>query len=246
MIKAPIELRDLRRRIYVKAKAEPEWRFWGLFVHVCKLETLREAYALAKRNDGTELTCVTCGTWWLDETGDAKATSTDDRLLDKLEQARQTLGKLSARCSTYSASCSSAAGRCATCCWRRSVKVHAWRAAVGADARGSPPDGAWLEHALDPQYAALVRKQDLLDEQALAPDAMDATRVQRVREELERAAARRLQPHYRRVVLPCGVCAPGRLDRPARAAPLRDHPRARRGAQSRPADRRRRAGVGPL
>ena len=53
MIKAPIELRDLRRRIYVKAKAEPEWRFWGLFVHVCKLETLREAYALAKRNDGS-------------------------------------------------------------------------------------------------------------------------------------------------------------------------------------------------
>ena len=33
MRKAPIELQDLRRRIYVKAKAEPEWRFWGLFVH---------------------------------------------------------------------------------------------------------------------------------------------------------------------------------------------------------------------
>ena len=53
MIKAPIRLRDLRRRIYVKAKAEPEWRFWGLFVHVRKLETLREAYALAERNDGS-------------------------------------------------------------------------------------------------------------------------------------------------------------------------------------------------
>ena len=53
MRKAPIKLRDLRRKIYVKAKAEPEWRFWGLFVHVCKLETLREAYALAKRNDGS-------------------------------------------------------------------------------------------------------------------------------------------------------------------------------------------------
>ena len=35
---------DLRR--IVKAKAEPEWRFWGLYGHVCKLETLREAYAL--------------------------------------------------------------------------------------------------------------------------------------------------------------------------------------------------------
>ena len=27
-------------------------RFWGLYVHVCKPETLREAYLLAKANDG--------------------------------------------------------------------------------------------------------------------------------------------------------------------------------------------------
>ena len=52
MIKAPTLLQDLRRRIYVKAKAEPSWRFWGLYVHVCKMETLREAYRLAKKNNG--------------------------------------------------------------------------------------------------------------------------------------------------------------------------------------------------
>jgi RNA-directed DNA polymerase len=52
MTKAPIDLQDLRRRIYVKAKAEPSWRFWGLYVHVCKVETLREAYTLAKKNNG--------------------------------------------------------------------------------------------------------------------------------------------------------------------------------------------------
>ena len=52
MTKAPISLQDLRRRIYRKAKAEPAWRFWGLYVHVCKLETLREAYRLAKNNNG--------------------------------------------------------------------------------------------------------------------------------------------------------------------------------------------------
>ena len=52
MTKAPVDLQDLRRRIYVKAKAEPSWRFWGLYVHVCKMETLSEAYALAKENDG--------------------------------------------------------------------------------------------------------------------------------------------------------------------------------------------------
>jgi len=50
MKNAPISLQDLRRRIYVKAKAEPTWRFWGLYV--CKMETLHEAYQMAKSNDG--------------------------------------------------------------------------------------------------------------------------------------------------------------------------------------------------
>jgi RNA-directed DNA polymerase len=52
MIKTSIDLQDLRRRIYIKAKAETSWKFWGLYVHVCKVETLREAYVLAKENDG--------------------------------------------------------------------------------------------------------------------------------------------------------------------------------------------------
>jgi len=52
MTKAPISLQDLRRSLYVKAKAEPLWRFWGLYVHVCKMETLWAAYEMAKKNDG--------------------------------------------------------------------------------------------------------------------------------------------------------------------------------------------------
>ena len=44
MIKTPISLQDLRRKIYVKAKAESQWRFWGLYVHICKMEVLKEAY----------------------------------------------------------------------------------------------------------------------------------------------------------------------------------------------------------
>ena len=52
MTKASSDLQDLRRRIYVKAKAEPSWRFWGLYVHVCKMDTLRAAYEMAKQNDG--------------------------------------------------------------------------------------------------------------------------------------------------------------------------------------------------
>jgi RNA-directed DNA polymerase len=52
MTKAPVSLQNLRKRIYIKAKAEPEWRFWGLYVHVCKLETLQEAYRMARENNG--------------------------------------------------------------------------------------------------------------------------------------------------------------------------------------------------
>jgi RNA-directed DNA polymerase len=52
MIKTPINLQDLRRKIYTKAKADTAWRFWGLYVHICKMETLNEAYLLAKKNNG--------------------------------------------------------------------------------------------------------------------------------------------------------------------------------------------------
>jgi RNA-directed DNA polymerase len=52
MTAAPISLQDLQRRLYVKAKAEKDWRFWGLYVHVVKLETLHAAYALAKQDNG--------------------------------------------------------------------------------------------------------------------------------------------------------------------------------------------------
>jgi RNA-directed DNA polymerase len=52
MIKASIGLQDLRRKIYLKAKSDKTWRFWGLYVHVCKMETLQWAYNVAKENHG--------------------------------------------------------------------------------------------------------------------------------------------------------------------------------------------------
>ncbi len=52
MKKTSINLQDLRREIYVKAKAEKTWRFWGLYTHVCKMETLQHAYQMAKANNG--------------------------------------------------------------------------------------------------------------------------------------------------------------------------------------------------
>ena len=52
MTKTPGSLQDLSKSLYDKAKAEPTWRFWGLYVHVCKMETLQEAYKMAKKNNG--------------------------------------------------------------------------------------------------------------------------------------------------------------------------------------------------
>jgi retron-type reverse transcriptase len=52
MTKAPSNLQELRRRIYRKAKSETTHRFRGLFVHITKIETLEEAYRIAKGNGG--------------------------------------------------------------------------------------------------------------------------------------------------------------------------------------------------
>ncbi len=52
MTKTPISLQELRRRIYQKAKSETTHRFWSLFVHITKMETLEEAYRIAKGNGG--------------------------------------------------------------------------------------------------------------------------------------------------------------------------------------------------
>src|ERR1022692_5138248 len=52
MTNTPSSLQDLSKSLYDKAKAEPNWRFWGLYVHVCKRKTLQEAYQMAKKNNG--------------------------------------------------------------------------------------------------------------------------------------------------------------------------------------------------
>jgi RNA-directed DNA polymerase len=51
-IKASVSLQELRRKIYIKAKADRQWRFWGLYCHLTRPEVLQEAYRLAKANKG--------------------------------------------------------------------------------------------------------------------------------------------------------------------------------------------------
>jgi len=52
MTKPTISLQELRSRIGHRAKSAPMHRFWGLYVHLTKIETLEAAYLEAKRNGG--------------------------------------------------------------------------------------------------------------------------------------------------------------------------------------------------
>jgi len=102
------------------------------------------------------------------------------RLLEKLEQARQALG-----------------GQVFDVLGRLQFEGKSLRELLIEAVRyGERPEvQAFLTTVLD---TALDRGhlQALLDERALAHDAMDASQVQRIRADMERADARRLQPHY--------------------------------------------------
>jgi RNA-directed DNA polymerase len=52
MTKPTINLQELRATIGHRAKSVPTHRFWGLHVHVVKLDTLEASYLEAKRNNG--------------------------------------------------------------------------------------------------------------------------------------------------------------------------------------------------
>ncbi len=102
------------------------------------------------------------------------------RLLDKLEEARQALG-----------------GQVFDVLGRlqfegkplRDLLIEAIRYGDRADVQARLNQA--IEHGVDRPHL-----QGLLEERALAHDAMDANRVARIREDMERAEARRLQPHF--------------------------------------------------
>jgi hypothetical protein len=102
------------------------------------------------------------------------------RLLEKLEEARQALG-----------------GQVFDVLGRLHFEGHSLRELMIEAVRyGDQPEvrarlTRAIEHAVNHDHL-----QDLLEERALAHDTMDISRVTRVREDMARAEARRLQPHY--------------------------------------------------
>ena len=102
------------------------------------------------------------------------------RLLDKLEQARESLG-----------------GQVFDVLGKLQFEGRPLRELlVEAIRYGEQPEvRARLSTAMD-NTLDRGKLQALLEESALAQDAMDARRVHRIREDMERAEAHRLQPHY--------------------------------------------------
>jgi superfamily II DNA or RNA helicase len=102
------------------------------------------------------------------------------KLLDKLEQARQALG-----------------GQVFDVLGKLQFEGRLLRdLLIEAIRYGDQPEvRARLTTVVD---VALDRKHlaELIEDRALAHEAMDISRVQRIREDMERAEARRLQPHY--------------------------------------------------
>jgi SNF2 family DNA or RNA helicase len=102
------------------------------------------------------------------------------KLLDKLEQARESLGgqvydvlgKLQFEGKSL-----------------RDLMIEAIRYGDQPEVRARLTTA--LEGSLDREHI-----KDLLEDRALAHDSMDVSRVKRIREDMERADARRLQPHY--------------------------------------------------
>lgn len=102
------------------------------------------------------------------------------KLLEKLEQARQALG-----------------GQVFDVLGKLQFEGKSLRELLIEAIRfGERPEvKAHLTTVVD-QALDRAHLQDLLEDRALAHDAMDASRVQRIREDMERAETRRLQPHY--------------------------------------------------
>ncbi|MCC6442980.1 MAG: DUF3883 domain-containing protein [Armatimonadetes bacterium] len=102
-----------------------------------------------------------------------------NRLLEKLEQQREALG----------GSVFDVLGKCFTEKSLRELLLEAVRYGDSPEVRSRLTEV--IDNALDREHL-----HKLIEERALAHETLSAAQVQQIREEMQRAEARRLQPHY--------------------------------------------------
>src|SRR5687767_11187538 len=52
-LETPVRIREFQRKLYAKAKQEPNYRFYILYDKICREDILTHAYMLAKANGGS-------------------------------------------------------------------------------------------------------------------------------------------------------------------------------------------------
>lgn len=89
MLSTPQRIRTLQRKLYLKAKQEPKYRFYALYDKVCRKDVLEYAYALVRANKGAAgVDGVTCQNIETKEGKEAYLKKLEQALVDKTYKAQ--------------------------------------------------------------------------------------------------------------------------------------------------------------
>ena len=137
---------------------------------------LASSSALAAFTASAKPRYVICGIWWPMKPGEGDVYT---RLLNKIEEQRRALGD----------GVFDILGKLFRETSLRQLLLEAIRYGDRPEIRDRLNQA--VDNLVDRQHC-----QELLEDRALARDSMDVTQVQRIRQDFERAQARRLQPHF--------------------------------------------------